>query len=127
MKDNFKNAWFDRLIVGIAVTLNGILLQNVDNIYQYPPGWVSVIDNDNFDLAIIIAGIALIITCFVPTNKSKYVQLVEASINGLNVFFLTFVLIETVIHACSLNMYILLSCAIFILALLAIFIKAFFK
>lgn len=103
--------------------LNGILLLNADSAYQYPPEWTGVIDNDNFDLIIILAGVLLFISSFAD-KKSEHVTCI---IDGVNAAFLAFTILETLIHAYCWHQAILLSTAIFMGALLAIFLYTVYK
>ena len=101
---------------------SGVLLLNADNAFQYPPGWKSVIDNDNLDVLIIFSGISLLFSAFVKLPKLLYSLLI-----GIVVALFTFILAEIVIHAYMMQSALLWLTAIYIFATLLAFLITIFK
>lgn len=110
------------ILMAAVLIASGVLLLNADNTFQYPPGWKSIIDNDNLDVFIILSGISLLFSVFIKLPKLLYSLLI-----GIVVALLTFVLAEVVIHAYMMQSALLWLTAIYIFATLATFLITIFK
>ena len=110
------------ILMAAVLIASGVLLLNADNAFQYPPGWKSVIDNDNLDTFIILSGISLLFSVFIKLPKLLYSLLI-----GIVVALLTFVLAEVAIHAYMMQSALLWLTAIYIFATLATFLITIFK